>query len=1018
MLLCFALLLVAVTATVAQPAPNGLRLLTPDEVQAYRTNPYYRDLALKGDKMPFCAAVGSAPAEEWVDLPDEVFWNVMPSTKYQRCVDVGNNPFRTPKIGCPVHKEQIYEVEAYYPWIVDGITAPYKLKCPIGGETYPSNDFAAGDLTSGDYPDDGNGYVDENGTRYHFIGLYSHYAYNTVIIPAIKSFGHAYLITGDRRYAHKAAVCLLKEASEYPNGTDRKDWTYIPGYGKGSGMITDVVWSAGALNASALCYDEVKETIADDAELLAFARQRLPEIATGEDVRAYIEDHTLRVGMQALIDLRVQPNEGWGQEAVAKLALLLGDFGDRHPNSHDALEWLYHGGGRLKTLGNQFWKDGSSYESTGYNDARMGLVQAARTVERLRSLAADQVPTDRYPDMTQDEKLQRYLDTYRPAILALSGAYTICVGDGGTTEVSAEPRLGGSAERGSEYLDGYGLGILRSGTGPSQRDVTLFYGGLRGHAHYDPLMLGLHGFGRDLLPNIGYPQSWNFASAWEWSLLTHNTVVVDRDEKPCSTVVGSLTVWAPDEAGGCQVIEASKRPYRISEPRGKSGPDVTDYRRMTALVDLDAEQWYAVDVFRVTGGQDHLQSWHSGSAPGLKGSSEGVRLTPQAQGTLAGPDVEYGAHYTDASGRERWDPYCFLKDVARGPMGATSAVIADYGFTDGLQVRLNFVPIGETELITARGGAPIGPDKGVMEWAFPHRQGAAGLQSQFVTVIEAYAGNRVLGGIHRLPCEAVGEAEYEPIALAVTVPGGRDIILLNGREDASLRGEDFALTGRFGLVRERAGKVTELRLVAGSHLACGDLKVEQPALAGPAQIVAADRTNRAIELEGPVPPVETLAGRRVIVDNHGERLSSYLVQAAERLSPTRVRLQLDSTGLLGEGIATAFEDGLIRNGPEIAMPLAGLVEINGRLDASDAFYHGGHLETGKPGVDLKVLGVMGYPYQAWGDLHNAGDNHVVLSEMIPAARLAELIGEGSEFRIYEYGVGDEVRFDNTAVLRL
>ena len=167
---------------------------------------------------------------------------------------------------------------------------------------------------------------------------------------------------------------------------------------------------------------------------------------------------------------------------------------------------------------------------------------------------------------------------------SLGGAYTICVGDVGNPGEPAN-RFGVPKRRPSEFLDGYGLGILRSGQGQNQRDATLFYGGVRGHAHYDPLMLGLHGFGRDLLPNIGYPQSWNFAHAWEWSLFTHNTVVVDRDESPCSTVVGSLTVWAAKGGrrpghGGLQT------PYRVQEPRGEKGPDVTDYRRMVVLVDL------------------------------------------------------------------------------------------------------------------------------------------------------------------------------------------------------------------------------------------------------------------------------------------------------------------------------------------------------------------------------------------------------------------------------------------------
>lgn len=1017
LLLSACLLIPTARAWCQQATPGGPRMLTPEQIQEVKTSAHHRQLALKGDTRPFNGAGGNGPAEEWVNLSDEFLWNIMPSSRFQRCTDVGNNPYRAPKIGCPVHGSKIYEKDAYYPWIIDCVKAPYKIKCPIGGESYPSNDFAAGDLTTGPYADDGHGWVAPDGTRYHFIGLYSHCAYNTVIVPAIRSFGNAYLITGDKRYAHKAGVCLLKEAFEYPNSTDRKDWTYLKGYQRWSGMLSDGVWSAGALNASALCYDLVKEAIAADPELLAFAQKHLPTLQSGEDIPRYILNYTLRPGLQAIIDQRIQPNVGWGQESVAKLALCLFDFGDTAPNSQAALEWLYYGAGRLKTVGNQFWKDGSSYESTSYNLARLGLVNAAQTVERLRAMAPDQVPLDRYPNMTQNEKMLRFQDTYRKAVVSLGGTYTICVGDVGSTGFTPHPRPTGP-ERPSEYLDGYGLGILRSGQQAAQRDVFVFYGGLRGHAHYDPLVLGMHGYGRDLLPNIGYPQSWNFAAAWEHSLLTHNTVVVDRDEKPCSTVVGNLTVWAAGaDTPGCQVMEASKRPYRINEPRGANGPDVTDYRRLTALIDVGPDQFYALDVFRVTGGKDHLQSWHSGATPGLTVSVEGANLTRQAKGTLAGEDVPLGEKYKDASGQERWDPYCYLRDVARGRMVDQATFVIDYGTTDALRVRLNFLPVGETELITARGGAPIAPDKNVLEWAFPHRQGPTGLKSQFVTIIEPHCGPRFLGGIKRLPCQAVGPSDYEPLAVEVIVPGGRDLFLLNSREGQTLRGAGFSLTGKFGLIRERDGLVTELRLVAGSKLVFGPYTLQLPAQTGPARIVAVDRAHRAIILEGNLPPLHTLEGRRIMIDNHGERVSSYHVQKAERVSPTRLRLILDSSGLLGEGLAVGFEDGFIRNGPEISMPLAGLCEIDGKLDYSDAFHNGGHLETGQPGVDLKVHGVMGYPYQAWGNLHNAGINHVRLYDPLPAAKLREMIGEGSEFRIYEYGVGDEVRWDNSATLR-
>ncbi len=964
--------------------------------------------ALNGDKRPFTAAVGYAPAAKWVDKPDAWFWDVMPSTTVQRVVAVGNDSFRTPKLGCPVHGSEIYSVDAYYPWVVDVEARPHKIQCPIGGETYPSNDYAAGDMDAGPYDDDGNGFVDDKGTRYHFIGLYAHYAYNCALQPAIKSFGDAYMLTGDGRYAHKAAVCLLKEAFEYPNRTDRKHRTYLPGYAKWSGMITDSVWSSMTLVASARCYDQIVAAIDADPELLAFAQQRIPQIKTPDDMRLYIEDNLLRPGIGAIVDRAIQPNTGWGAEAMANLALVMNDFSDKHPNTLDCLDWLYDGAGRLNTVGNQFLKDGSSYESTGYNDARGGIIRAAELITRLRELNPDQFDADRYPDVGNREKVQRFVDTYKPAIQCLGGSRLYCVGDacGPTTTRAAAT---GDAERPSEFLDGYGVGLLRSGHGAHQRDVALFYGGLRGHAHYDPLMFSMHGLGRDLLPNVGYPQSWNFAAAWEWSLFTHNTVVVDRDEKPSSTVVGSLLAWY--QGDGCQVMEASKRPYRRDQPRGEDGPDVRDYRRMVALIDLGPDQWYAVDIFRATGGKDHLQSWHGAYTP-HDIAVDGVALTAQQGGTLAGEDVEYGARYKDADGRERSDPYCFLRDVARGQMNEPASVVYPYDTDPPVNVRFNFVPIGDTELITARGGAPITPDKQVLQWAIPHRWGGEGLRSQFVTIIEAYPKpQRVLGAIRRLPVEAAAGGDYEPIALEIQVPGGRDIFLAGGSDSATVTGDGFELRGKFGVVRQRGGEIVAMHLVEGAKLSFAGRTLTLPPAPPPARIVAVDRTARRIVVEGETPDVADLPGRRVIIDNHGERLVSYTIVAAERLASLRIALVLDSTGNIGEGVAAGFEDGVILNGPQVNMPFAGLCEIDGRLDTSDCFYFGGHLETANPDVDLRVRGVMGFPYQAWALLHEAGINHVHLLSDTPAATLEDRVGKGATWTIYEYGVGDEIRFD-------
>jgi len=191
----------------------------------------------------------------------------------------------------------------------------------------------------------------------------------------------------------------------------------------------------------------------------------------------------------------------------------------------------------------------------------------------------------------------------------------------------------------------------------------------------------------------------------------------------------------------------------------------------------------------------------------------------------------------------------------------------------------------------------------------------------------------------------------------------------------------------------------------------GDARLSLPLLP-PARIVEVDRAEGAIVVSGSLPKPELLAGRRLLIDNHGERLSRYTILDAKAAGPDIVRLKLDSSSVLGEGVAYGFEDGVIRNGPEINMPFAGLCEINGELDYSDCFHFGGHLETGKPGVRYKVRGVMGFPFQAWGSLHEAGRNHVHLCEPAPAAELKAAIGKGTEWTIYEYGDGEEVCFDS------
>ncbi|HID20827.1 MAG TPA: hypothetical protein EYP14_00290, partial [Planctomycetaceae bacterium] len=88
----------------------------------------------------------------WLAYSDDDIWAMQPDSTIPRW------HWTNIVHGCPVHGRAIYRKRSYYPWEMDA-TFPWrwKIRCPVGGEEYPSNDFAHGDMTSGPFPDDGIG---------------------------------------------------------------------------------------------------------------------------------------------------------------------------------------------------------------------------------------------------------------------------------------------------------------------------------------------------------------------------------------------------------------------------------------------------------------------------------------------------------------------------------------------------------------------------------------------------------------------------------------------------------------------------------------------------------------------------------------------------------------------------------------------------------------------------------------------------------------------------------------------
>lgn len=167
---------------------------------------------LKTNSMAGSLGDPQTTADDLLALPDDQLWELMPDTTIHRTYYVNQHK------GCPVHGIDIKKFAVFHPWKYDPIHKPFKIQCPVGGEWYPSNDFAHGDLTSGDFPDDGTGYKKGDDT-YFFIGEYSHMVYLTAVRSGLDRLSQLYALTGDKTYAHKAAVLLLRIAQQFPPPT-------------------------------------------------------------------------------------------------------------------------------------------------------------------------------------------------------------------------------------------------------------------------------------------------------------------------------------------------------------------------------------------------------------------------------------------------------------------------------------------------------------------------------------------------------------------------------------------------------------------------------------------------------------------------------------------------------------------------------------------------------------------------------------------------------------------------------
>jgi hypothetical protein len=866
--ICFftALLLLSAAAL----AKSGTAWRTPEEIAAVRERCRTEENAIA------LREKAEAAAAKWLAMDDEALWRFVPDADLPRALNVRFGA------GCPVHGEAVFRKGGHYPWLMDP-EKPFKVKCPVGGEVYPSNDFAAY-LESGrkekldttaPYVDDGNGWLDAEGNRYWFVAHYVFWQrWRKDVFGALGALSHAYELTGDPVYAHKTGVLLGRLTEVYPK-MDYAAQAYHNGKWPADidGRILDYIWENSTIQNIALAYDRVYDGLAGDAALARFLEDK--GIA---DLRRTFEQEVLHFMARDVMEGRIRGNMYY-QPTLATLAIITdNDDPEYGPTTEEVVDWLLYGGGEIEMiLYNGFDRNGAGGESApGYSAswnanfakvadllARLGHDLASEprwrniihfpynvTLAGKHSPRIGDCPGDIHaaPALLNDTVLsfgyRHFADPACAQLLLDRNVFGYSLWGDTLDRAEVAAAAGGPAcvDLRTRNLGGYGLAVFDSGEGDTRRCATLYYGSPDAwHGHHDRLTIDYWIHGRSFLPEMGYPAHWNDKGERFTRGMPSHYIVEMGEKRSRNKKSGYLDCFSAGEKVRLCRAHADAVYPGIAE----------EYERTFAMIDL-AETSFLVDLFAVEGKAPHDYIFHG--LPFGKFSTFGLRrVSHQPEGTLLGEDIPWGGDTSpDASG------YDFLRNVYR--LTADDVWSVRWVGRDGCRLRY-WLPACD-EVMICDGEPPFKPD-------YPESM-------EFVVARKA-------GGSSRFPAVIAPSRGADPVRDVTFVPGegstGYRVLTEEGEWNIEIAEE-----GGFSAACQYSGGgwygffANHMR----AETPAGVFRVEQlPEF----RVRAVDYHTGVVRVKGRIRAPEKLAGEVAVVSGNGHS-ASYTIAAADERSIT------------------------------------------------------------------------------------------------------------------------------------
>jgi len=807
--------------------------------------------------------------------------------------------------------------------------------------------------------DDGTGIkVDD---KKFFIAAFYSFRVWWAALDAAEDMAILYTLTEDVRYAHKSAVLLDRMADLYPQMHYRPFWDMgmeASTGGSGNGRVQGMIWECWTAEKISRAYDYIYDAMINDKQLVAFSTRMAKQYQGGDKssmpaIIEHIEKNLLFEFIKSIKNRQIFGNPGMHQISMAVTAIAL----DRPGVTEKNLDWLFEpnemkltgpyydnppvGGQIPRILRENLGREGLS-EEVGLGYASIPVQSLVIVADLLRQYPG-YTKRDIYRDFpkfrngfTSGSKV-RVAEIYSPnwgdankcgnGVVPFGGriiklhnmvsgyraygdpaiAREIWHATGGKIDrvrgniYDADPQAivdrikaditGPVAPLQSYNSGGYGLAVLQAPSLDHRRGVGLYYGRMGGHGHHDRLAISLVAHHIAMTPDMGYPQYTGTNPrrvGWTHHIISHNTCMVN--DKPLNDKVS----WS-----GKTKLFAQEGPLHVADIDGDARvyEGVSTYRRCVIQVDINAKESYYIDLFLVRGGNTHRLILN-GNGPEV--ITEGLELTHQKKGTLAGPDIAFGKNF-DGNMNDwyyKGSGFSYLKSPSFAEPGGSYWVdwkmldSWDHSKPDNWDAHLRVHQLSQVDQVVLADGIPPEYQGAPAKLRYMHRvRRGENLNSQFVSVLDPY--NKTPNVKSAKLLDKIESADLFAAAIEVQlVDGRRDVILFRENEGQWQVGST-KLDGRVVLQRGKASYT-----VGSTH--AGNL----------ASFDGSNPADIRLKLSKPLPQDIDVIGRYIIFDNKQRSDASYRIDKVHDAST----LGIASQSLVERYVdPLAYDKGIIHN---------------------------------------------------------------------------------------------------------